>query len=346
MRRGKSDEKSTPNATTGANGETHQTLGVVRTDAPRVRARHVTKRGTSRSVLRLIRVSRVGVALPGAQTKISEGQSLGFCGVSFPQNISVWGKMIAKLGVKRQWFQTAAAKRMFPGLVCQTGVVLADADTGLTVRVRVSGRSVSIEPTRAAASGMIRGADVDSKFRTKARRAIVGDELPPDVFDPSCAHVPADCVLGGGHSDDSSCVVHLEPEHEPDAATDHRQEDEEEEKQKERCEHQEKLEQACEKERAQECDALLLETVKQLFDKTLCISRHVPVIRLPLASVTFQYLCESAPPRAVLERLGERYLSTLQSALRQSEVARGLYATRCVGAGADLRHEILNGTWE
>jgi hypothetical protein len=90
----------------------------------------------------------------------------------------------------------------------------------------------------------------------------------------------------------------------------------------------------------------LLETVKQVFDRALCVSRHVPVIRLPLASVTFQYLCESSPSRAVLERLGERYLATLQSALRQSEGARRLYATRCVGAGAELRQAVLDGTWE
>ena len=93
-------------------------------------------------------------------------------------------------------------------------------------------------------------------------------------------------------------------------------------------------------------DARVLEVVTQLFDKALLVSRHVPVIRLPLASVTFQYLCETQPPRAVLERLGERYLETLQSALQQSEAARRTYAARCVGAGGDLRQQILDGTWE
>ena len=96
----------------------------------------------------------------------------------------------------------------------------------------------------------------------------------------------------------------------------------------------------------EESDARVLELVKQLFDKALCVSRHVPVIRLPLASVTFQYLCEAAPSRAVLERLGERYLATLQSALRQSDGARELYAARCIGAGPELRKAVLDGTWE
>jgi hypothetical protein len=39
-------------------------------------------------------------------------------------------------------------------------------------------------------------------------------------------------------------------------------------------------------------------------------------------------------------------LETLQSALQQSEAARRTYAARCVGAGGDLRQQILDGTWE
>ena len=272
--------------------------------------------------------------------------------------------MISKLSVKRQWFQTAAAKRRFPALVGATGAVLEDADSGSTVRVRVAGRSVSIEPTRAAASGTFRAAEVDDKFRTKVRRVSISHDLLSEVFDPSCAHVPAECVLGGEHSYESSVRLESEPpapapRNKPAAkepararaaaeAAARAEEAEEAARAEEAAVAAEAAEAAAEAARAAEAaaDARLLETVKQIFDRALCVSRHVPVIRLPLASVTFQYLCESSPSRAVLERLGERYLATLQSALRQSEGARRLYATRCVGAGAELRQEILDGTWE
>ena len=302
--------------------------------------------------------------------------------------------MISKLSVKRQWFQTAAAKKKFPALVGATGAVLEDADSGTTVRVRVAGRSVSIEPTRAAASGTFRAAEVDDKFRTKVRRVSISHDLLSEVFDPSCAHVPAECVLGGEHSYESSVRLESDPApaapaprnkplskplgraraaaeaaaraEEAEAAA--RAEEAEEAARAEEA--AEAAEAAAEAARAAEAaeaaeaaaeaaeaaeaaraaeaaaDARLLETVKQVFDRALCVSRHVPVIRLPLASVTFQYLCESSPSRAVLERLGERYLATLQSALRQSEGARRLYATRCVGAGAELRQAVLDGTWE
>ena len=275
--------------------------------------------------------------------------------------------MISKLSVKRQWFQTAAAKRMFPALVGATGAVLEDVDSGSTVRVRVAGRSVSIEPTRAAASGRFRAADVDDKFRTKTRRVSIShDLLSADAFDPR--RVPAECVLGGEErSYDSSCVVHLESDAEPapNARAVHKANAEANANARAKAEAEAKAEanaeakanakaeaeaeaeaEAVRRERLAEADERLLETVKQIFDKTLCVSRHVPVIRLPLASVTFQYLCESSPPRAVLERLGERYLATLQSALRQSDGARGLYAAKCVGAGTELRQQILDGTWE
>jgi chemotaxis protein histidine kinase CheA len=285
--------------------------------------------------------------------------------------------MISKLSVKRQWFQTAAAKKKFPALVGATGAVLEDADSGTTVRVRVAGRSVSIEPTRAAASGTFRAAEVDDKFRTKVRRVSISHDLLSEVFDPSCAHVPAECVLGGEHSYESSVRLESEPPAPPapaprikplskplgraSAAAEAAEEAEEAAEAAEAAaeaaraaEAAEAAEAAAEAAEAAEAaraaeaaaDARLLETVKQVFDRALCVSRHVPVIRLPLASVTFQYLCESSPSRAVLERLGERYLATLQSALRQSEGARRLYATRCVGAGAELRQAVLDGTWE
>jgi hypothetical protein len=311
--------------------------------------------------------------------------------------------MISKLSVKRQWFQTAVARRMFPTLVGSAGAVLEDKDTGKTVRVRVSGRAVTIEETRAAAIGAFCAADVDERFRTKvARRVSMSHELASDVFDPSCAHVPAECVLGEEHSYDSSCVAYLESGNaEEDDQEDERRVDErrreeerraderrregervreedrrreegderrreaermrEEEDERRREEARMKEEQRDHKGREDERrederreeerkkereDARVLEVVTQLFDKALLVSRHVPVIRLPLASVTFQYLCETQPPRAVLERLGERYLETLQSALQQSEAARRTYAARCVGAGGDLRQQILDGTWE
>jgi hypothetical protein len=285
--------------------------------------------------------------------------------------------MISKLSVKRQWFQTAAAKKKFPALVGATGAVLEDADSGTTVRVRVAGRSVSIEPTRAAASGTFRAAEVDDKFRTKVRRVSISHDLLSEVFDPSCAHVPAECVLGGEHSYESSVRLESEPPAPPapaprikplskplGRASAAAEAAEEAEEAAEAAEAAAEAAEAAEAARAAEAaaeaaeaaeaaraaeaaaDARLLETVKQVFDRALCVSRHVPVIRLPLASVTFQYLCESSPSRAVLERLGERYLATLQSALRQSEGARRLYATRCVGAGAELRQAVLDGTWE
>ena len=266
--------------------------------------------------------------------------------------------MLSKLSVKRQWFQTAAAKRRFPALVGATGAVLEDKDTGKTVRVRVAGRAVTIEETRAAACGAFCAADVDERFRTKvARRVSISHELPSDVFDPSCAHVPDECVLGEERSCESSCVVDLQsPEQDrerrerEDRERLERQErlDRREREDLERQERERREREDLERERREreESDARVLEVVKQLFDRALYVSRHVPVIRLPLASVTFQYLCEAAPPRAVLERLGERYLDTLQSALRQSEGARELYASRCVGSGANLQQEILDGTWE
>ena len=284
--------------------------------------------------------------------------------------------MLSKLSVKRQWFQTAAAKRKFPALVAATGAVLEDKDTGKTVRVRVAGRAVTMEETRAAACGSFCAADVDERFRTKvARRVSMSHELPSDVFDPSCAHVPDECVLGEERSYESSCVVDLESP-EQDGERQERVERERQERQerldkreredredRERIEREEREErehldrreredrerqerEGRERQEREQTDARVLEVVKQLFDRALYVSRHVPVIRLPLASVTFQYLCEAAPPRAVLERLGERYLSTLQSALRQSEGAREMYASRCVGSGANLQQEILDGTWE
>jgi hypothetical protein len=264
--------------------------------------------------------------------------------------------MISKLSVKRQWFQTAAAKRRFPALVGATGAVLEDADSGSTVRVRVAGRSVSIEPTRAAASGTFRAAEVDDKFRTKVRRVSISHDLLSEVFDPSCAHVPAECVLGGDHSYESS--VRLESDPAPPAPAPRNKPkakahapaaeaaDADEVDDAARAAARAAARTGARAAEATAEDARLLETVRQIFDRALCVSRHVPVIRLPLASVTFQYLCESSPSRAVLERLGERYLATLQSALRQSEGARRLYASRCVGAGAELRQEILDGTWE
>jgi hypothetical protein len=250
--------------------------------------------------------------------------------------------MLSRLSVKRQWFLTADARRRFPMLTSATGTVLDDADTGRTVRVRVAGRSVAIEDTRAASCGGFCAADVDDKFRskaTKARRVSIEHDLPSDMFDPSRAHVPAECMLGAEHSYDSSCVVQLEAAEAAEAAEDDRAALERERLERERLGRLERLER-------EESDARVLELVKQLFDKALCVSRHVPVIRLPLASVTFQYLCEAAPSRAVLERLGERYLATLQSALRQSDGARELYAARCIGAGPELRKAVLDGTWE
>jgi hypothetical protein len=250
--------------------------------------------------------------------------------------------MLSRLSVKRQWFLTADARRRFPMLTSATGTVLDDADTGRTVRVRVAGRSVAIEDTRAASCGGFCAADVDDKFRskaTKARRVSIEHDLPSDMFDPSRAHVPAECMLGAEHSYDSSCVVQLEAAEAAEAAEDDRATLERERLERERLGRLERLER-------EESDARVLELVKQLFDKALCVSRHVPVIRLPLASVTFQYLCEAAPSRAVLERLGERYLATLQSALRQSDGARELYAARCIGAGPELRKAVLDGTWE
>jgi hypothetical protein len=251
--------------------------------------------------------------------------------------------MLSRLSVKRQWFLTADARRRFPMLTSATGTVLDDADTGRTVRVRVAGRSVAIEDTRAASCGGFCAADVDDKFRskaTKARRVSIEHDLPSDMFDPSRAHVPAECMLGAEHSYDSSCVVQLEAAEAAEAV-----------EAVEAAEDNRAALERLERERLgrlerEESDARVLELVKQLFDKALCVSRHVPVIRLPLASVTFQYLCEAAPSRAVLERLGERYLATLQSALRQSDGARELYAARCIGAGPELRKAVLDGTWE
>lgn len=299
--------------------------------------------------------------------------------------------MLSKLSVKRQWFQTAAAKRKFPALVAATGAVLEDKDTGKTVRVRVAGRAVTMEETRAAACGSFCAADVDERYRTKvARRVSMSHELSSDVFDPSCAHVPDECVLGEERSYESSCVVDLEsPEQdgerqervererqerqerldrrEREDREDRKRIEREEREERERLDRREREDrerqerkgrerqgedrerqerEGRERQEREQTDARVLEVVKQLFDRALYVSRHVPVIRLPLASVTFHYLCEAAPPRAVLERLGERYLATLQSALRQSEGAREMYASRCVGSGANLQQEILDGTWE
>ncbi len=237
--------------------------------------------------------------------------------------------MLPKLSVKRSWFLTAAARRAFPAMA-GSGVVLDDAGTGARVRVRVAGRVVSVEPTHAAAAATLREQDVDQQFRMKARRVSMSHDLPSDAFDPTLAHVPSQCAFDSMDATASTCYVEA-----AEAA--------------EAAPREAAPREAAPREAAPP-DAALRARVAALFTKLAYVSRHVPLLRLPLASVTFEYLNSvEAVPEAVLTALGGRYLTLLQETLRRSEPARAAYVRRCQMADADaasLRQEIMDATWE
>ena len=250
---------------------------------------------------------------------------------------------VPKLGVRRCWFSTAWARAALPALHSAHGALILDEETGMTVRVRVVGRAVTIAPaeehpdaTRLSLSA------VHSRYWTKTSRGrkVTINTEHSDQFDPTRAtrparvaesplfddsdpasqsaddvaaadDVPANDVPAADESADDDVPANDVPADDVPAAAD---------AENESAGDAAAAESATETE---DVPGARARTLRALHARLLCLGQAVPGLMVRVASAAFE--CVGPEGETAL---GETYLALLRDALRH-DAARRLYAEQC-----------------
>jgi hypothetical protein len=227
---------------------------------------------------------------------------------------------LPKLGVRRCWFGTAAARAAIPSMHTATGAIVLDEASGATVRVRVAGRAVTVTPADARDDSYRLGLGaVHGRYLTKtpnARKVTIHADHS-DQFDPTRAVAAGaesplfvdDSASSRSPVDDAPPVVvellddapPVDPS--PSAAP-------------------------CAVPHAATTVPLthpdVGSTVRALHARLLCVGQTVPGLLSRVASAAFD--CVGPADRTAL---GEAYLELLQDALSSHAAARRVYAEQC-----------------
>lgn len=197
---------------------------------------------------------------------------------------------VPKLGVRRSWFSTTAARATLPSMHSATGAVVFDEESGQTVRVRVAGRVVTITHADAQDDSyrIVLGA-IHSRYWTKPLNERKVTIHTDHRFDPTRA-------VAAGSSADAAGLTHESPlfddSNSPHAETD--------------------------------AHARTNSSVRALHARLLWLGQTVPGLLARVASAAF----DRVGP-AEQTALGEAYLQLLQDALSIHGAARRIYAERC-----------------
>ncbi len=215
-----------------------------------------------------------------------------------------------KLSVRRSWFSTTAARAALPSMHSATGAVVLDEESGLTVRVRVVGRAVTITPADARADSvrLVLGA-VPSRYWTKPpkERRVTMHTDHSDQFDPTRA------AAGPNTGPDAEPEPEPEPEPESPLFVD------ESNRSASVVADLAAPRADLEAHRLQTCSS-----VRALHARLLCIGQTVPGLLTRMASAAFD--CVGPADQTAL---GEAYLQLLKDALSSHGTARRIYAERC-----------------